>query len=353
MKGSLFNNNNLRVMLNSDIAVSFLVFLGAFLLFFLIYVENSGVSTLDDHFFHFEYARQIRMHGFSAANDFEGIFFTKRAQNGISSRISGLQAFFIPFTFFSDKLLALKLADTCLLAISLAVFFYTIKSFEVKKPYFYILFLLSSYFFIFRGLAGRAFVLDASLLLLEIKLMIEKKPRSLFFVSLFHFWWHFSRFFFVFLAIGLVEAARYLIKQKIDVKPAGAVLFAFIVSFLTQELLFGDTMFFLNKRWLVAKSILSNNTISAIQGVGLFDINPSFLFNGDNLLFTGAFILSTAVILTFYFKTRGGKRIFNEKEEKLAIAGYALLALNGIILLGAIAINGRFFDFSIGTLWHY
>jgi hypothetical protein len=124
--------------------IFFLVSLG---LYAGVYWGTLGISFQDDHFFHFKLAYLLRTEGFGILNNFDWIYLTKTAQEHLRYPISLFQIALVPFTFFKDMVLGLKVSDIFWASLSVSIIFYVLLKMKTKFPIFSMLVLLSSFVF--------------------------------------------------------------------------------------------------------------------------------------------------------------------------------------------------------------
>jgi hypothetical protein len=211
--------------------IFFLVSLG---LYAGVYWGTLGISFQDDHFFHFKLAYLLRTEGFGILNNFDWIYLTKTAQEHLRYPISLFQIALVPFTFFKDMVLGLKVSDIFWASLSVSIIFYVLLKMKTKFPIFSMLVLLSSFVFFFRMMIGRPLVLTVGLVFLEIYLASGKKYKQFFLVSLLHVLWHPSTLFFP-IAIALIATlSQYLVEKKIRLKIIFSGLGAFLLGSLNR-----------------------------------------------------------------------------------------------------------------------
>jgi len=326
------------------LVASFFIFLAVFLFYSSIYINNAGISMIDDHFFHFKYANMLRTEGWSEMKDFKGGFLMK-TENGESK--FGLSLFhlaIIPFTYFQDKILGLKLSDIFLAASALGLFYYVLRKAKITYPLFFTFALLVSPFLIHRLLMGRSYVLTISLVFLEIYLASKKDYGKLFFVTLIHLFWHSSTFWLPIAIIGAVEAARYLVVQKFFYKNIFAGIGALIggVIFLPN---FQEFWSWLAIHFYAQKGAASNS----LGGEGM-ELYTKSAFDGSFVskdIFFAVVLICIALVIYFYVKQRDNANLYDEESEQSVyiIIIYASFIFLLVVILATMTISGRFYDY--------
>jgi hypothetical protein len=319
---------------------SVVVFVVVFLLYASIYFSNPGISTIDDHFFHFKYAYLLRTDGWQVVNNFDWIYFTKTAQENSPYSVSLFQIAVMPFTFFQDKILGLKINDIFWASLSISLIYYVLRKIKTRFPLFSILILMTSTVFIGRMLSGRAFVLIVGLFFLEIYLALEKKYFCLFMISLFHVLWHQSTFFLPILAVTSVEMGRYLEKKEFYYKN---FIYGFSSIFLGL-LFFPDLWRSIKGLFSVQFSVAAGNL--GAEGQELYILNPLSNFWGNSEFFLLITFASAGFVVFYYILSKREVSKEKTKEEfSFSILMYALFISLIAFIFGSISISGRFYDF--------
>jgi hypothetical protein len=329
-----------------------------FILYAIIYLPAAGVSTLDDHFFHFRIAKLFRQQGWSALTDFHWVYFVKNYQDGMRFGFSLFQLVLIPFTFFSNEILGLKLADILQISLVTGTFYYVLRKIRAPYAYFYLLIFISSYYMSARFMAGRAFALISILVMLEMYLAAAKKYYQFFIVSLIHVLWHQSTFFFP-LGIGLiVEVIRMMQYQVFKVKTLimGALAMVCGMAFFPE---YPRNLFsWFSDVWRIhSVGVLDVEGIKNIEGIELKPMELDKLVNISEIFFFLA-MLGAGLMIFRYLQQKGiikmsnsqiaGDEVRKRDDEdenllELLLFSQALFLLG--CLLGTIAFSGRFSDF--------
>jgi len=321
---------------NNILFSSAVVFIFFFIFYGSIYFFVDGISTIDDHFFHIKFAQLLETKGIGIADNFNW-FSTSEEKFGISL----FQIALIPFTYFKDLIIGLKISDVFWAALTLAVIYFSLKKFGIKNSFLVLLIILSSTFLSIRLFAGRAYVLTFGLILLEIYFSQRKKYLKFFWISFFHILWHQASLFFPPLVFLSVEASRYLVDKKIEIKGAIASFFAVVLgmSFYPN---FPKNIF----NWIYSVFNLKKEFSSGLKLEGdelytgdaleMFINNPIFSFLG---------VVSIVLVIYLYIKNKKEKinPDSDNKNELILIFTFFILIL--VFNLGSIKISGRFFDY--------
>lgn len=319
-----------------------------FAIFSLIYLPQSSTPQLDDHFFHFKLAYLLRTEGFNAVKNFEWIKFVEFTKKNEHFPITLYHVTLLPFTYFEDPILGLKLGDIFLGSLSISILYYILRKCRVKYSLFLMLLLISSAYFLQRILLGRSFVLVVSLVFLELYLAVNKKYKTLFFLSLFHVLWHRNTFLLPLIIIFIVETGRYLAENKIYIKniftgSAGIILG---MSFFSG---FPGSLY----RWI---SVLYNTQMvanSGMKGQGneLYKKDPLSMFWGNSEVFFLLAVVSVGIIVYIYYSNLWVSKIDKNynKDQNYTIA-YSVFIFLIVVILGSMIVSGRLYDFYFPAL---
>ncbi len=333
----------------------FVVFLILFLGFSVMYGYSAGDPLLDDHYFHFKYAYLLRTEGMDVVNHFDWIYLSGHGKEGGSRyAVTLYQISLIPFTYFDNWLLAIHIADAFYTSLALALFYYVLRKAHVQYPFFFIMAMFSSIYFIERLLYGRAFVLAIALVFLEMYFAVEKKYKLLFCVCVFHILWHQSTYFMPLFFVGIVEAARYLIEQKMFLKNAFSVILATVVGMAFFPG-FPQSLFL----WIGNIINIQMNAQSHVQDVNSVSIGGGEMVSKDFMnYFTDEkillflFVLACSSVISLYvLQKRSGISFLTSLDQKKLIWIYALFMGMICMMAGSITISGRIFDFFIPTVF--
>jgi hypothetical protein len=221
---------------NSNEYFSFVaVFLFFLVLNTLIYFTVSNVSSGDDQWFYFKMAYLLRTEGWGAIVHFKGAYFTELVQGGYAYAFGLYHYFLIPFTFFSNKIVGLKLSGLFFASLVPALTYSTLRKFDFKNSLVWVttfFYALASVNFTFRLFLNRPFVLDGALLMLEIYLINKKKYWAIFFVSLINTWWHPATFWLPLVLVSCFEVIRLMHKRKLDLRLIGASIAGSLGGFM-------------------------------------------------------------------------------------------------------------------------
>ncbi len=336
---------------NHPLWASMVVFLFVFICLYFIVVLSPGNPLAGDHYFHFKYAYLLRTEGLKVVENFDWISPAGEIGNGHRYTVSLFQIALIPFTFITNQLLGLGIADIFFGAVAIGLVYYVLRKSKVKYPLFFALSLLTMSYFTMRLLIGRAFVLATVLVFLEMYLAVEKKYKILFFVVVFHILWHQSTYFMPIIVIGMVETARYLVENKFYLKNSLATILAVIVG----------TAFFPG----FPKNLINwMKTIFQIQSTNINDVGSMsiggleldkkdfmhYFATKESLLFLTVFcIISVIFLYLMHKREKIDWKIKNIKKQIIWIYGLFIFLIS--MLLGSIAVSGRFFDFFFPTVF--
>jgi hypothetical protein len=335
---------------NYPALISIGVFLVVAFFYSLVYLDNSGISTIDDHFFYFEYAKMVKNEGWDGVKTFEGGYLTKKENGQSKFGLSLFNIVNIPFTYIKNEIDGLKLSDIFVASSALALFYYVLRKAKINYPLFFTFFLIVSPFFMHRLLMGRPYVLTTSLIFLEIFLASRKEYRILFLVTLVHLFWHNSTFWLPLVMVGAVEMARFLVVQKFFYKNIFAVSVATILgmAFLPN---FFNLWTWLRTIFIVQEGIMDNSL--KVSGVELQTSDAfSGRFIGIDIFFIVA-VASITIVIFLYLRQR--KILSDDMKRDSALAEYYIMAYASfifflIVVFGTMIISGRFYDYYQTTL---
>lgn len=319
---------------------------------FLFSMAN-GDPVADDHYFHFKYAYLLRTEGWNAVQNFDWIYLTGLAEGDSRYTVNLYQISLIPFTYISDWFFGLRVADTFFGSFVLAVCYFIMRKARVKHALLFTFLIFGFSYFAYRVLLGRAFVLIIGILFLEMFFTIEKRYKSLFFLSFLHVLWHQSTYFMPLAIVGAVEAARYLVYFKFYFKNIFAVISAIILGMIFFP---GFPMSILS----LGGSLFSLQTDAAIGGGA--EVNT---LGGKELLskdFFGQFVDAEMILALFIFCViavayiytvlKKNNHIFNTSEKKKNIVWiFSLFVFTIVMMFGTISVSGRVFDFFVPAIF--
>ncbi len=329
--------------------MSMIVFVFIFIIFSGIKLHANGDPLLGDHYFHFEYANLLRTEGLNPVKNFDFIYsITKENREHSRYAVSLFQISLIPFTFFKDKMLGLYLADIFQASTFIAIIYYVMRKSKVKYAFVFTILMFTSSYFVMRLLIGRAFVLAVAFIFLEMYFALNKRYGALFVVTLLHVLWHQSTYFMPLAVIGAVEASRYLVTNKIYWKNIVSVVVAIIVGMAFFPG-FPNSLF----DWLIGLFVIqSGNAIGAdVQSIGGNELmSKDFMsYFASNIILLSVFIFDIIGIVYLYVLQKQTNIMTNIK--KYMIWNYALFLFMIVMMLGSIALSGRFYDFLYPTIF--
>jgi hypothetical protein len=297
---------------------------------------------LDDHFFHFKYAYLIRTQGWDVVKNFKWIS-VGAGRSGVY-QLTLYNLAMIPFTYFKDMILGLKISDIFWVSLSMSVIYYSFRRFKIRYPMLLILVLASLSYFMDRMLIGRALVLVPGLVMLELYFATEKKYAKFFFVSLLHVAWHTSTFFLPLTIAVLAEAARILAGQKFFWKNIAAAVGGFFVginlTLYTIAALIAGTI-----GVQFATTQLDGNISPRVEGAELYPVDMFKMLSHSEITLLFLFVCM-AVVFCYYMiakkrETKEGRP--SEKSSNFVLYAAFLFAL--MSFAGSIIMSGRFYDF--------
>lgn len=229
-------------------------------------------------------------------------------------------ALLIPFTFFSDPLVGLKVATTLLSTILFVSFFVLLKKLQIKHAWAYPLLLLVTNPFIFRISLAKTTAISVTLYLIGLYCILKQKHLPLFVLMIFFVWTH---------------AAWPLLIIAAGVFWAVSGIFKFNSSLTTQN----NQASTLTNLWLLCKATLRaperKTFLTAAAGaVAGLAANPTF---PENLKF---FWYQTVLISVRSFKNiiEVGNEWYGFDPSEL-IGSSVFIAILGVLALALFAIN--------------
>jgi len=341
--------NKMQKCWSRPFAASVILFVLFFTAFNVIFVISKGNPVPDDQYFHFKYAYLLRTEGWSINNHFNWIQLSARLMEGDSYVVNLFQVSLIPFTYFDDMLLGLRIAESFYASLVIAIIYYIMRKDRVKYSTPFLLLLVSSSYFMTRILLSRAFVVMLGLIFLEMYLAIHRRYRLLFAITFFHVVWHQNTYFMPLVVVGIIESVRYCVKKKLSVKNmimavSGIILGTMLFPGFPQSLF----------RWIYLIFSISKNGSGSVEGsLGgheLVLVDFSKYFFGEVVMFVLG-IGSTYLVGMLYFKYKKNKQNqCNLVKEELIIWVYGLVSFLWFAIIGASVISGRFFDFIFPTI---
>lgn len=210
-------NNIIKKIGESASLSTFFVFTFFLAINSLVYLTVSNVSSFDDQWFHFKFAYLLRTQGWQVVSNFKWLYFTNLAQDNLNYGVTLYHYFLVPFTFFSDKILGMKIAGIIIATLPIAMMFYVLREMKIKRAFLWVIFfyVFASYNVVWRMLIGRNFILIDGLIILEIYFIFRRKYFPLFITAIIHTWWHPGTFWIVPLFVLAYEAVRYVNQQKL------------------------------------------------------------------------------------------------------------------------------------------
>ncbi len=336
---------------NRPFIASIIVFLFIFTTFFLIFSFAVGDPSVGDKYFHFQYANLLRTEGLGAVQHFDWINSSNVPNEGGRYAVNLFQVSLIPFTYFSNWLFALHIADVFQMSIAISLIYYVMRKSRVKHPLFFTVIFFTSSYLLLRLLIGRAFILATALVFVEMFFAIEKKYKSLLAVIIFHILWHHNTYFMPLIVVGIVEASRYLVYQKFFIKNFIVTIIGIVVGMAFFPG-FPYSLF----SWM--KNIFQIQS-GGVVGVSSQSIGGTELASKDfmkhfvsNEIFLFFFIFSIVIVIFIYFLQKRGDALFeNTYNRKYVLWIYSLFIFMISTTFGTLVVSGRFFDFLLPTVF--
>ncbi len=331
---------------------SIILFAIFFAIFVSIFMIAKGDPIPDDQYFHYKYAYLLRTEGWDVVEHFKWIQLSPEPTGGSRYTANLFQVSLIPFTYFSDGVWGIRVAEAFYASIFIAIIYYIMRKERVRYPLFFVLLLVSSTWFMGRLLLSRAFIVMLGLIFLEMYFAIRKKYVPLTVVTFFHVLWHQNTYFMPLIIVGIVETSRFFLERKVDIKNILVIFFASVVGMAFfpgfPKSLFG---------WIGTLVGISGNgssmgteadsSAASLGGNELLTIDFSANFLGIMVIFILCG-LSIPTVMYLYTKQR------QEQEQKPKFRTinqvqlhwvYSLFVFLMAVLVGSTAISGRFFDF--------
>lgn len=168
--------------------------------FFHFYFPGEGDG---DIFYHFRHAEIYAEKGIFYS-EFQWLPQTIIGENS-SDIWYGFHLFLIPFTFFGNLVFGIKMAGVFVTAILLLLFYFSLKFFFIKKPFFWTIFMFFSVpGVMFHLLLIRPHAVSTGLAALLLPLLIYRHSLGIFLTSFFIAFIHLNVFWVVFVIFGVV-----------------------------------------------------------------------------------------------------------------------------------------------------
>jgi len=333
---------------------TFLVFAFFFAVFFAVYFSVSTVASSDDHYFHFQFANQMRTNGFfHSFQDFKAIYSSKMAQGNSYFVYYNFLFYLIilPFTFITPLLLAIKLYAVCAAAFAFSLLYYCLKKLSIRNPFIWtvLVIAITDTSSIWRFFLSRPYALAPSLLLLLLIFLYRKNYLGVAAVTAIYFYWHSATFFLpLCVAIGYLVIEKFY-RSKPDYKnllaaaggTVGALILAYVISpgFLSymRDIIFG-TYF---------DTILSKH-VHISEGGELYPVDFFNLLKSNALIFA-SFVTVLSVDLfnyvAFKFKHMQADDYWAGLPPVRRTLQMTVLVLTALFFLGTVAVSARFGDY--------
>jgi hypothetical protein len=330
---------------NYPFFASFFIFGIVFLAYSSVYLNNQGISYLDDHFFHFKSAFVLRTQGWNAVNNPNWIYLKPIIPN-LGRQYIFFQIAVIPFTYIKDMILGMKINDIFWASFSFSIFYYIFRKSKIKFSLLFLIILTSSDYMLMRMISGRSFILINSLFFLQIYLAVKNKYRKLFSLALFNVLWHPATYLFPIILVTLVEAGRYMEIKKIAWKNFIAAGMAIIIGMA----FFSDYPKNIIKSIMAIASLLwgAHQSGFNVEGTEVYAKNPLQAFwSGSGLFFLLSLIGISLVIYYYILSKKDNFQEENKTKEdtEASVLMYAIFLFLIVSIAGSLIISGRFFDY--------
>jgi hypothetical protein len=195
---------------------------------------------------------------------------------------------------------------------------------------------------------ARSFTIAPALLLLEIYFLHRKKYWSVFFISIFYFFWHSATFFFPLGVAVLYFAFESLYKKKNNWKIIGSCLLGLALSFIFIILAFSLDGFinFFSELMGIFRGIIFGKTVQISQGVELSPVNALDFVRMYGIIFALFIISSTFEIYNYIESKRNNSELQGEISLEVIVIKSTLFFLSSLFFLGSF-LSGRNIDFFV------
>lgn len=321
---------------NIDVAA---VFAATFIIFYLVQFSFQGIAENDSHLY-------IKLAKMTIDN---GIIreFPWMYTSTMNSNFTGLHFLYyfllIPFTFLGDLVFAAKIASVFFIAALFSVIYGILKDFGLRlKLLWFVFFISSSGYFLFRMNATRPLSLSVILYLLIFYALIKKNKKLLFVASFLSVWAHgsFPIVLFLVIAFVMLEYVRKksLNRESLIYSIGGLMAALFINPFFPNNF---TTYFSTYFSPAIPYSLTSQ--ISEWQPLGM-----DMIFSDSSLLFFAEIILAFILIASHVLKFISGfkNEIFFEEDrsKRIAIELSLFMSLSFMVMTFLV---GRFIDYWI------
>jgi len=342
----------LKLYQDNTLVATAAVFLGLTVFFSLIYYTVDGVSTMDDHFFHYKYSKLLRTEGMGINDNFDWIVYS-RYGSGEGKEAFSTSLFHylsIPFTFFEDDITGLKAMDIFWGALMLSLLFLFLRIIKAPGPLLWVMLILTPYSIFTWTLCGRNYLGILPLILFELLFAVKKNRKLLFGIILLHILLHRSTFFIPLVLAGIAELARFLQVKKIYwqnfLVAGGATVVGmmFYPGFPGSFFKLGRTIFFLHA------DLLSEKSYGRIEGTELLKVSWNSYFDRSEIFL---FVFAVGIAMAAYFsflKVKNAKKGETKNSgaiDQMLLKAIALFCLTAFF--GSILASGRLVFFFFVT----
>lgn len=339
---------------NNEYLSLLFVFLFFLCLNSVMYLTVSNVSSSDDQWFYTKIAYLLRDGGWKAVSNFQGAYFTELAQSGYSYGAGLYHYCLIPFTFFSNEIVGLKLSGLFFASLVPTITYWVLRKFNVKTPLVWpILFFyaLASFNFTFRLFLNRPFVLIDALILVEMYLISKRKYRALFLISLINTWWHPATFWLPIVLVVCFEIITILHKKRVGYKNLVASIAGSLGGFFLFPPHSHTFLSPLNPFYFI-KTLF--DFVYGLEGVRIIEGAENYKGNIFNLAVQSSFFFACLIIfvvlnvMLFIYRSNNSSNDFDSNNDRAMLREYVFLVMIGIFL--GFMFSGRFEDLLVPVI---
>ena len=331
----------------------FLVLAFLFLVFFLVYFSVSTLSSADDHMFHFQFAEQIRLHGFiSSFQDMKAIYFSGIAQGDQYFAYYNFLFYLvlIPFTYITPLYLGIKLYAVFAVAIAFAMLYWCLDEIEIRMPFTWTLVIIaiSSTDSIWRFFLSRPYALSPALLLVLLVFLYKKKYWLAAILSFLYLYWHGATFF-----LPLCIAIAYFVIEKFygkkgDYKNLLAVFGGTALAVASTYIVSSGFLQYIAVNYGSFTDTIIGKKVNIGEGNEEYPSNIIYLIKDNSFIFitfVSALAIDIAAYIGYKRKSIDSQEYFIDYGTERRILHLSILILTALFFLGTVAVSGRFGDY--------
>lgn len=346
--------NLIRDFVNKKNINYILVFIFFIILFSLIYFTVPSIISFDDPMFHIKYSQLIREKGYDVIENFQWIYYSIQARSGLRYSVSLFHFILIPFTYFNELWMGIKVFGVFGASIIMLSLYWWIKKLNFKYPFIILLFFWSVFpeWFAWRIFLARPLVLMILLVLFEIYFIWQKKYWIVFFLVILHIFNHNYTFYLPIFFIIIFIIFEYLHRKKFDFKLLISGFLGTIFGMMTMPDFPKNIINQVKILVAIYQSVWQKSDIFIPEGGELYGRNIfDFIYN--NYLFIGIILFFIILRIVYYYLQKRNKNSviedrlgFFQSDKKYLIIADALFFINLVCLVGFI-LSGRVLDFWI------